>query len=114
MDRAAEHPSRRAQERAPQDEVACAYLASGNALRPGPRRFGLRLEARDLVLLGERLGDVVEAVEQAVLAMRIDVELDRAAVGAADFLALEVDGEPRIGAALGIVDQLFQALRSDP
>ena len=35
--------------------------------------------------------DVVEAVEQAVLAVRVDVELDHAAVGAADFLLLQID-----------------------
>src|SRR5690606_11487993 len=36
--------------------------------------------------------DAVEAVEQAVLAERVDVERDHAAVRAADLLLLEVDG----------------------
>src|ERR1700719_834680 len=82
-------------------------------LRPRPRCPGLFLKARDLVLLDESESDVIKAVEQTVLAVRVDLELDHAAVGAAYLLLFEVDGEARIGAALGIVEQLFQILRSD-
>src|SRR5262249_53874318 len=57
--------------------------------------------------------DVIEAVEQAVLAVWVDVEVDNAAVGAADFLLFEVDGEARVGAPLGVVEQLFQILCAD-
>src|SRR5215203_7386913 len=42
--------------------------------------------------------DIVEAVEEAVLAVLVDLELDHAAVGAADLLGFEVDGERRVGA----------------
>src|SRR5262245_62105664 len=81
------------------------------ALHPRPRRGSLLFVARDLVLLDHRQADVVEAVEQAVLAERIDLELHLAAVRPADFLRLEIDGERRVGAALGIVEQLLQILR---
>src|SRR5262249_14451134 len=83
------------------------------ALRPRPRCAGLFLEARDLVFLDKRESDVIEAVEQAVLAVRIDFKSDHAAIGPAYFLLFEVDGEARIGAALGIVEQLLQILRAD-
>ena len=46
-----------------------------------------------------------------MLAVRIDLELDHAAVGAADFLLFQIDGQRRIGAALGIVEQLLQIFR---
>ena len=80
---------------------------------PRPRRLGLFLEARDLVALDHGQADIVQAFEQAVLAVRIDLELDHAAVGAADFLLLQIDRERRIGAALGVVEQLFEILRRD-
>src|SRR5215469_11416492 len=81
-------------------------------LKPGSRRLRLCLEAVDLARLDHRQADVVEAVEQAVLAVRIDVEGDLAAVGAADLLLLQVDGQRRIGAALGVVEQLLQDRKS--
>src|SRR5450631_2365960 len=60
-------------------------------LHPGPGRLCAFLEGRDLVLLDQGQADVVEAVEHAVLAVLVDLELDQAAIGAADFLLLEVD-----------------------
>ena len=87
--------------------------AGGKAPCSGPRArgLGLFLEAVDLggLLLGQ--ADVVEPVEHAVLAVRIDVELHHAAVGPADFLLLQVDRERGVGAALGVVEQLLQVLR---
>src|SRR5262249_59119069 len=85
-----------------------------HALSPRPRCLHLFLEARDLVFLHQREADVIEAIEQAVLAVRVDVEPDPAAVGAADFLLFEIDCEAGIGAALGIVEQLLQVVRADP
>src|SRR5262245_56294935 len=80
------------------------------------RRFG-RVEPRhvapalgfvgvDLVFLAQREPDVVEAVQQAVFPEGIDVELDHAAVGARDFLPLEIDRDCGVGALLGIMHQL--------
>src|SRR5579863_2880896 len=72
------------------------------SLHPRPRRLGLGLEAFDLVTLLHRQPDFIEAVEQRVLAVRIYVEFDLAAVGTADFLFFQIDGERGIGAALGV------------
>src|SRR3954468_12820236 len=76
----------------------------------GPGAFGLCLclVAVDRGLLFHGQADIVEAVHQAVLAERIDLELDRAAIGAADFLGAEVDAERRVGAALGVIEQLVE------
>src|ERR1700752_723174 len=52
---------------------------------PRPGRLGLFLEARDLRALGHGQADIVQPFDQAMLAVRIDLELDDAAVGAADF-----------------------------
>ena len=43
----------------------------------------------------------------------VEVELHRAAVRPADFLGFEVDGERGVGAARGVVHQLFQIFRAD-
>src|ERR1700746_1089351 len=43
-----------------------------------------------------------------MLAERIDLERHLAAVGAADFLVGEVDGQRRIGDAFGVVEQLVE------
>src|ERR1700730_14784310 len=69
------------------------------SLYPGPRCLGGVFEAADFALLLHRQPDIVEAVKQAFLPMGVDVELDHAAVGTADFLFLEIDGQRRIGAA---------------
>ncbi len=49
------------------------------------------LEGIDMGGFLEAQADIVEAVQQAVLAERIDLELDHAAIGAADFLFGQVD-----------------------
>ena len=51
-------------------------------IRMRARQYGSDLEA-----------DGVEAVQQAVLAERVDVELDDPAVGTANLLAFEIDGD---------------------
>src|SRR6267154_870418 len=80
-------------------------------LQPRPLGLGLRLVAVDRALLDHGEPDVVEAVEQAMLAVGVDLELDHAAVGAADFLLLEIDRERGIGAAVGVVEEFLQVLR---
>src|SRR5438132_11310880 len=72
--------------------------------RPGALGLRLGLISVDRCLLFHGEPDVVEAVHQAVLAERIDLELHLAAVRAADLLVGEVDGQRRIGAALGVVE----------
>src|SRR5215813_1251351 len=66
---------------------------SRQASRPRACGLGLRLEVVDLLGLHHCEPDVVEAVDQAMLAMGIDLEFDHAAVRAPDLLLLEVDGE---------------------
>src|SRR5262245_27713406 len=95
------------------NERSSDAISTSKPSRPGARGLRLLLEAFDLVLLDHGEPDIVEAVEQAVLAVRIDVELHHAAVGAPDLLLRQVDRERRIGAALGVVEQLLQILRLD-
>src|SRR6185437_6029902 len=75
-------------------------------LDPGFRDVLAGFVRGDLVLAAHGQADIVPAIEQALLAERIDLELDAAAIGTADFLRFQVDGEAGIGAALGIVHQL--------
>src|SRR2546430_2752097 len=73
-----------------------------------PRLFGfaLRLERANLVGVGERERDVVESVQQAVLAKSVDVEPEyRAAVGGRDSLPFEGDGELESRKRCGVVKQ---------
>ena len=48
-----------------------------------------------------------------MLAMSIDVELDDAAVGPANFLRFKVDRQRGVGAAIGVVHQLLELFRRD-
>jgi hypothetical protein len=56
---------------------------------------------------------VVEAVEQAVLLERVDLEGDRAAVRPGDLLFRQVDRQRGVGAALGVVHQLLEVFLGD-
>src|ERR1700693_5631065 len=68
--------------------------------------FALRLERTNLVGVVKRERDVVESVQQAVLAKRVDVEPEyRATVGGRDGLLLEVDGELESREGGGVVKQ---------
>src|SRR4029077_18356795 len=81
------------------------------ALHPGPGTLCLALEALDLALLAHGQPDIVEAMQQRVLAMRLDLKSDHAAVGTADLLLFQIDAQRGIGAALGVVEQLLQVFR---
>src|SRR3546814_15129193 len=65
----------------------------------------LRLVGIDLRRVGEGEADVVEAVEQTVLAEGIDLERYGSAVGTGDLLLLQVDRDHGVGAALRVVHQ---------
>ena len=80
---------------------------------PGALTLRLLLERVDLALLLEGEADIIETVEQAVLAMLVDLERHHAAVGPADFLLGKIDAQRRISAALGIVEQLVEILARD-
>src|SRR5689334_20554595 len=83
-----------------------SFIAVGSRLEPGRLGVLLLFEVRDLVLRAHGQSDVVPAVQQALLAEGIDLEGDHAAIGTADLLFLQIDGDDGIGAALGIVHQL--------
>src|SRR5216683_784069 len=79
---------------------------------PGLAQPVLRLEGGDRRRLLQGEPDIVEAVQQAVLAEGVDVEFDDAAIGPGDRLAGEIDGEPGVGALLGVVHQrVYDLLR---
>jgi hypothetical protein len=80
------------------------------ASSPGALVARLPLECLDVLGLLERKPDIVEPFHQAALAERVDVELDHAAIRASDLLRAKVDGDHRVGAARGIVDQLIDLL----
>src|ERR1700732_3856426 len=68
--------------------------------------FALRLERANLVGVSKSERDVVESVQQAVLAKRVDLEPEsRAAVGGRDSLPFEVDGELESRERCGVVKQ---------
>ena len=52
-----------------------------------------RLESRDLVVAQQRARDVVEAVHERLLRVRVELERDAQPVGMRDRQALEVDGQ---------------------
>src|SRR3984885_4450186 len=58
--------------------------------------------------------NVVEALYETLLAEGIDLKLDDPAVGTADLLCGEIDGQRRIRAALGVVLELGEIFGRDP
>src|SRR6185312_9488068 len=79
--------------------------------RRGRRNPWLALPPRclvgvDLRRVLQRLADVVETVQQQVLAERVDIEVDFLAVRPHHHLARQIDGEAGVAAELGVVDQL--------
>src|ERR1700730_6643533 len=87
---------------------------SGRRVQPGLGVLLASLEVVDLRLLLHGQSDIVEAVQQAVLAEWIDVEMHGAAVGTLDLLLLQVDLDDGIGAAARIVHQLGDDLFRHP
>src|SRR5665213_3755512 len=76
-------------------------------MRSGPGLAGaaLRLEGGDRALLLQRDADIVESVQQAMLAEGIDVEMNGGAVRPGDLLLLEIDGQAGIGALLRVLHE---------
>jgi hypothetical protein len=74
---------------------------------PGTAFGHLVFEPADRLVLLERHGDVVEPFEQHLLARRVDLERDRAAIGPRNRLRFQIDGERRVRSALGVVEQQY-------
>src|SRR5688500_9035603 len=73
---------------------------------PGVLRFSLRLECADLVRVAQRKADLVQPVQQAVLAERIDLEAhDLGAAGGGYRLLVHVYGQFETGKRGAIVEQ---------
>src|SRR5581483_304632 len=89
------------------------YLSGGALPEPGLRELVLLLEAVDELALLEGEADILEPVQQAMLAESVDLELHAAAIGAGDLLLLEVDREDRVGAARSVVHQLVENVLGD-
>src|SRR5262245_7319220 len=76
------------------------------AEQPGLLDAAPLLEAADLVRMAQREPDVVEAVEQAVLAERVDFEAHRpGSVRCLDGLLLQVDGKPEAREGGDVMEQ---------
>src|SRR5882757_4350961 len=94
------------------DCFASLAMTASNS-RPGALLLRLFLVAVDRRLFLHRQPDVVEAVDQAVLAERVDLEFHGAAVRPAVFLRGKIDAQRRIGAALGVIEQLVEIVLRD-
>src|SRR6185437_12420574 len=77
---------------------------------PGLAQPPLLLVGADVALLLQGEADIVESIQQAMLAERIDLEFDDAAIGPGDRLLLEIDAEPGIGAFPCIVHEIVDDL----
>jgi hypothetical protein len=64
------------------------------------------LVSGDRLLVHHREANVVESLDQAPLAELVELESDHPAVGAADFLRRQVNGDGGVGAALRVVMSL--------
>src|SRR5689334_11929909 len=74
---------------------------------PGELRFSPRLEGADLVRVAQRQADLVQAVQDAVLAERIDVEAEALrAIGGRHRLRFQIDDQLEAGKRCRFVEQL--------
>src|SRR5258707_613168 len=78
------------------EPVSLFFGRSGLAptlLKPGRLAMLVFLEGGDLVLVAQGQADIVPAVHQHLLAEGVHFELDHAAIGAANFLRFQIDGD---------------------
>ena len=75
---------------------------------------GLLFVRLDRRRLDQGQADVVEPFDEALLAEGIDLELDDPAVGTADLLRGQIDGQRRVRAALGVVMKLGEIFGARP
>src|SRR5262245_34853734 len=74
---------------------------------PGELRFAPRLESADLVGVAQAKADLVEPVQQAVLAERVDIEAEPfRAIGASDRLLFQINYQFKTGKRRGVVEEL--------
>src|SRR5262249_13724116 len=74
---------------------------------PGELRFSPRLEGADLVGVAQREADLVQAVQDAMLAERIDLEAEALrTVGGRDGLLFQINNQLKTGERRCLVEQL--------
>src|SRR5260370_24237651 len=88
--------------RAARQTSACGYWGATHSrsmttqrLQPAQLLGLAALEGGDVGIVAEREGDLVEPLEQALLAESIDFEAVHVARGRGQFLAIEIDGQVR-------------------
>src|SRR5690348_3841663 len=83
------------------------FIGSSSSEIPGVLRLALLLEGADLVRVAQRKADLVEAVEEAVLAERVDVEAEALrAIGGRDRLLSQINDQFEPGKRRGVVEKL--------
>src|SRR6476659_112331 len=91
----------------PSPGSTATFMEPGSSEVPRVLRLSLLLEGADLVRVAQREADLVEAVQQAVPAERVDVEAEGLrARERRDALPLEVDAQLEAGEGGGVVEQL--------
>src|SRR5262249_1458728 len=83
------------------------FIGSSSSEIPRVLRPALLLEGADLVRVAQREADLVEPVQQAVLAERVDVEAEAfRAIGGRDRLLSQINRQFEAGKRRGIVEKL--------
>src|SRR5262245_17668269 len=83
------------------------FIGSSSSEIPGVPRLALLLEGADLVRVAQREADLVEAVEQAVLVERGDVEAEAfRTIRGRDRLLPQIDYQFETGKRRGIIEKL--------
>src|SRR5215813_2249247 len=83
------------------------FIGSSSSEIPGVPRLALLLEGADLVRVAQREADLVEAVQEAVLAERVDVEAEAfRTIGGRDRLLFQIHYYFETGKRRGLVEKL--------
>src|SRR5262245_3687583 len=83
------------------------FMSARRSEVPGVLRLALRLERADLVRVAQREPDLVEPVEQAVLAEWVDVETEALrAIDGRDRLLLQINHQSKTGKRRSVVEEL--------
>src|ERR1019366_1279441 len=79
--------------------MACMGISSEPRSNPGRVLLVAFFVGRDLVLVTQGQADIVPAIQEALAAEFVDLELHHATIGTADLLLFQIDGNAGIGAA---------------
>ena len=82
-------------------------------LQPRLADFVFFFKGGDLVRLFHGQANIVQTIKQTILAERVHLKADLAAIGALDGLGCQIDRQGRVGAALGVIHQLVELFLRD-